>query len=812
MKKIILILLLFFLFIPFNVKAYNAKDATIKMNDYIENAINNNNWKITYSNQDNDYFSVQINIGDINSNEDLSEVMNKIPNTLLNKNIYKSTVTLLGCKSKDKCDDNNFDYTMNLRVNKEDTTIYLLSTSLVTKSTYDGFKNAEKVMYIISTNQKGFAGDVTKEGSYVRKIGVEENYDKTIGRIGNPKVIKQNTSLKVPDKNDSFWDDVGNNKCYYFVFDYSTLSNSDYVRYKITDREDALNYIYWGNDPTYTLASHLIEDFNSPGKGIFGVSKNNYYAICDLYGETLTFKYMDDAKIKAYNEQQQQEANQQNGEDSAEVMTEEEREELGNAIAANNGKWDPESLCGENNENCNVDITAFCTNPYSARTLKFIGLIITIAKILVPAIIIILGFIDLTKIIISGKVEEARKQATNIGKRIGIGIIIFVLPTILITIYNVAYSIVNDTEEITDGKLNIPENFKNCVGCILDATNNEACIADNSLYEKFKEDNSGIGEDEGGSSGVGSSQYGNFEGLDEGYEDLTSGNLAQRGNTQIKFDKSIIVLTKNYVNHAKINANVANLKWSSSNKNIVTVNSKGEVTAKKNGSATITATAKDGSTAKIKVKVIKRAVYLGNTKWKLEKGDYTKEEKESYINLADELCHSRWFSSNPSKYTFCPAETLSYYTGTDKGNLTKHYMKKKQGLSATNYVVFLSSAKQTITLLQKNTNGKWKVLKSGQTSTGKTNNVNHYRHDFWLGAMYKEGGLGITFQQFCKYAGRHCNFANGVCDDWYASRAIHLGGELGYPHSAGCGRITASFRDFLYKHLKNQYGTRIIYY
>ena len=70
------------------------------------------------------------------------------------------------------------------------------------------------------------------------------------------------------------------------------------------------------------------------------------------------------------------------------------------------------------------------------------------------------------------------------------------------------------------------------------------------------------------------------------------------------------------------------LKWSSSKKKIVSVNKKGVITGKKNGTAVITAKAKDGSKKKIKLKVTvgKRAeeltftnsekyskMYVGNT-------------------------------------------------------------------------------------------------------------------------------------------------------------------------------------------------------
>ncbi len=473
------------------------------------------------------------------------------------------------------------------------------------------------------------------------------------------------------------------------------------------------------------------------------------------------------------------------------------------------GSWDPESLCGKDNENCNIDITKFCTDPYVARTLKFIGLLLVLAKILIPALIIGLGFVDLAKIVISGKMDTAKKQAVNIVKRVIIGVAIFLIPTILITIYNVAYSIATDSEVVTDGNLHVPKNFKNCVGCILDATNENACVVDSSSISSNENKNSSNNKIEY----VDEKKYGSLVG-----NGLVNGQISIRNNGVITLDKSLIVLSQNYVDYAKINATVKSgnnkkLTWSSSNPNVASVNSNGEVLAKGGGSTTITVRNNDGSAAQTKVTVISRAKYFGNGKWQIESGDYTVEEKEAYINTAEELCHSSWYQSHSSKYTFCPAETLSYYVG-DRFSLSKRYMQKQLGVSATNYLVFLSSAKQTITLFQKNSQGKWKVLKSDKTSTGKTNNVNHYRHDFWLGAMYDTPGYnGIVFYQFSKYAGGHSDLgAYNIYDEWYSHRAIHYGFGLGYPNSAGCGRVSLEFRNYLATKLNNQFGTRIIYF
>lgn len=159
-----------------------------------------------------------------------------------------------------------------------------------------------------------------------------------------------------------------------------------------------------------------------------------------------------------------------NGEDNGGNYVEPDPE--GNGTGANSGNWDPESLCGKKNENCNIDITAFCNDSYVSRTLKFLGLLLMIAKILVPALIIVLGFVDLFKIITSGKMDEAKKQAKNIFVRVLIGVAIFLLPTILNTIFNIAQGIAqNGKPGAGTGTLNVPKNFENCVNCILDPGN-----------------------------------------------------------------------------------------------------------------------------------------------------------------------------------------------------------------------------------------------------------------------------------------------------------------------------------------------------
>ena len=131
--------------------------------------------------------------------------------------------------------------------------------------------------------------------------------------------------------------------------------------------------------------------------------------------------------------------------------------------------FNPKQLC-EESENCNISLANFCTAPTVARTFKFLGLLFYIAKILVPGIIIVMGFVNLFKIMTSGKLDDAKKYAKSIIIRIFVGIAIFLLPGIINTIYDATKGIIGSGG--TGG-------FDNCASCLLNPNSDKCYIEEN---------------------------------------------------------------------------------------------------------------------------------------------------------------------------------------------------------------------------------------------------------------------------------------------------------------------------------------------
>lgn len=301
------------------------------------------------------------------------------------------------------------------------------------------------------------------------------------------------------------------------------------------------------------------------------------------------------------------------------------------------------------------------------------------------------------------------------------------------------------------------------------------------------------------------------------------------------------MLDKNHYNTADLSATLSptnatnkTVTWTSSNKNVATVSSNGKIKALKEGTTTITAQASNGKKATCSVTVIgqMKNTTAGNGVqgklntsgwWIVKKVKWSKEQLESYINNAEMLCQTGYYT----KYPEAKAATLPYYTGAPGNKLKRKLLYKKKGISATDYLILVTTTNQQINVFHKDSKGKWNLVNTCETSTGSASNPSKYSHnrfEFYLGAIYpvpsNDGGKGNSFIEFSKsgrgWHGRMYNIERDGQEPYCAHRAIHYGAVYsnGAPSSAGCIHLpyNGKFYTWLNKTMKGQYGTRIIVY
>lgn len=106
-----------------------------------------------------------------------------------------------------------------------------------------------------------------------------------------------------------------------------------------------------------------------------------------------------------------------------------------------------------------LQLNKICKNTNTRKTMRFIGYILLIAKILVPILLIYSGVVLLAKTLLSGNDDNLKKNVVELIKKIIIAIIIFFIPTIV----NIIFSL---TEEVDD----VNETYKTCRTCIFNPT------------------------------------------------------------------------------------------------------------------------------------------------------------------------------------------------------------------------------------------------------------------------------------------------------------------------------------------------------
>lgn len=105
-----------------------------------------------------------------------------------------------------------------------------------------------------------------------------------------------------------------------------------------------------------------------------------------------------------------------------------------------------------------IDYSNICYNADILNGIRIAGVIISIIKIFIPLLIIIFGMIDFSKVITSSDEKEINKSTSRLIKRIVAGVLIYFIPTIVLSIF--------DFLELSD--IHNTKNFYKCTSCLLD--------------------------------------------------------------------------------------------------------------------------------------------------------------------------------------------------------------------------------------------------------------------------------------------------------------------------------------------------------
>ena len=123
----------------------------------------------------------------------------------------------------------------------------------------------------------------------------------------------------------------------------------------------------------------------------------------------------------------------------------------------------------------------FCGDGRVLQAFRIGGFLLFAAKILVPLIIIILGSIDFAKAVINTGDKASKEAVTMLVKRLIIGVIIFLLPTIL----DVLLGFIDGAEENSDS-------FSTCTHCLFDPFDSDTCVKPYTSYD-IKDNKDGNG-------------------------------------------------------------------------------------------------------------------------------------------------------------------------------------------------------------------------------------------------------------------------------------------------------------------------------
>lgn len=146
-------------------------------------------------------------------------------------------------------------------------------------------------------------------------------------------------------------------------------------------------------------------------------------------------------------------------EDEGKINCTETKEDGTVAVSGTTMTEDNAASVAQDNNIAPIDVTdnsnfTSCQDVLGANVYKLLQKFFKMIYVIVPFLVLILGMLDLGKAVLSSKEDEMRKAKGRFTKRIVMGILVFIVPTII----NILFYVVNFAKDPSN-----PENFFNYV-------------------------------------------------------------------------------------------------------------------------------------------------------------------------------------------------------------------------------------------------------------------------------------------------------------------------------------------------------------
>jgi len=92
----------------------------------------------------------------------------------------------------------------------------------------------------------------------------------------------------------------------------------------------------------------------------------------------------------------------------------------------------------------------FCSEAAVTNILYLVGIVVAVIRIAVPVILIVIGMVDLVKAITSQDDKQIKQATTLLIKRVVIGVVVFLVPTIVTLLMKVIAQ----------------DDYKSCITCV----------------------------------------------------------------------------------------------------------------------------------------------------------------------------------------------------------------------------------------------------------------------------------------------------------------------------------------------------------